>query len=972
MGKRRLGKGQWIFWAVAFFGWFAPAGVLATSENLLVNGDFSANGGGWIGASGGGSCSDGTPSLGVWGSEPQLTFSYMQNSVSQQVAISSPSALELSFLANGPNGGTYSATISDSDESVTTGVLTAGANQVSNLGITTTQNDEVVTVTFAGKDSLFWAGCYGPVIRNASLTVVAPAAFVPTGYPADQQWEAVTYGDGKFVAVASSGDGNRVMTSTNGNYWTSRTSASNGNWQGITYADNQFVAVGSNAVMTSPDGVTWTSRTAPTGEWQAITNCGGLFVATATWGSNYVMTSTNGSDWTVRTPAHGWSHDAVACSASVPRFVSVSQFGRGWSSADGISGWSIQNPGAIVDIRTVAFGNGRFSWLEYSTNSGNRYGGYSTNGLNWSNTPSAPSNQWKYITYGGDKFIAVAEGGLNSRSAYSIDGTNWTLGSGVPNNSWQGVAYGAGKYVAVANSGTDNRVMTSVDGQSWESLSVTPAPYFNAVTNLTAVANADGSVNLDWDAPTSSNVDIYAYGVTFYDLDEIGGTTSGGWGVWTNQGTTYSLSTGMFSGSNPVTTGYGPVRFGIKAGNQSCFSNEGVGPCVYGPEITVDVTVLDPTPPTTTTTEVPTTTTESPTTTTTEVPEIEEPTTTELPVTSSPDTEPEDTIVTTPDTTDGGTDGGTGDSEDTTSPETTVPESAPEEETPDTTPELPVEEETPEAVVDDILADDPSPEELGDAVGEALAATESEEELVSVATELLTSDLDTEQFIAVIDEVFGQDLSDEALAELVTTVFAEDLSDEEIAAVVDQVFTADISDEAFAEVLDTIFEEPLSDEAFDSVIDAILDEPISDAAFDELVDVLGGDSVSDEQVVAAVDSIIENGLSDEQSISIATSGEVLESITGDQATEIFATVPIGDISDAEAAALVEAVQDAPVEVKEAFEEEINIFAAGNVDTYVPLGSSIPVSTRRVLIAGTALTLTMIPIPVQVSPSRVGK
>ena len=139
MRKRGVRKGQWIFWAVAFFGWFAPAGVLATSENLLVNGDFSADGGGWSGASGSGSCSDGVPSLGVWGGGPQLTFSYMQNSVSQQVTISSPSALELSFLANGPSGGTYSATISDSNESATTGVLTAGTNQVSNLGITTTQ-----------------------------------------------------------------------------------------------------------------------------------------------------------------------------------------------------------------------------------------------------------------------------------------------------------------------------------------------------------------------------------------------------------------------------------------------------------------------------------------------------------------------------------------------------------------------------------------------------------------------------------------------------------------------------------------------------------------------------------------------------------------------------------------------------------------------------------------------------------------
>ena len=172
MGKRRLNKGQWVFWVIALFGWLAPSGVLATSENLLTNGNFSANEGGWVGANGGASCSGGSPSLGIWGGGPQLTFSYVQNSVSQQVTISSPSELELSFLANGTNGGTYSATISDSDQSVTTGVLTAGGNQVSNLGITTTQQDEIVTVTFSGVDSLFWSGCYGPVIRNASLTVV--------------------------------------------------------------------------------------------------------------------------------------------------------------------------------------------------------------------------------------------------------------------------------------------------------------------------------------------------------------------------------------------------------------------------------------------------------------------------------------------------------------------------------------------------------------------------------------------------------------------------------------------------------------------------------------------------------------------------------------------------------------------------------------------------------------------------------
>ena len=431
-------------------------------------------------------------------------------------------------------------------------------------------------------------------------------------------------------------------------------------------------------------------------------------------------------------------------------------------------------------------------------------------------------------------------------------------------------------------------------------------PYFNAVENLTAVANEDGSVDLDWDAPTASNVDIYAYGVTFYDLDEIGGTTSGGWGVWTDQGTTYSLSTGMFSGSNPVTTGYGPVRFGIKAGNQSCFSSEGVGPCAYGPEVTVDVTVLDPTSPTTTTTEP------EPETTTTTEPEPETTTTTEPevipPVVIPPDTDPpvDDTepeiIVPEPEVTE---------------PEIIIPEPEPEtvEPEPETT--------TPENIenqVDEILSGDLTEEEFANAVDEILTTAENEEELVAAATELLSGDLSEEQFTEVIDQVFAEELSDEA----------------------------------FAEVLDTVFEEPLSDEEFTAVIDAVLDQPLSDEQFENLVDVLSSDTVTDEQVQEAVDAIIENGITEDQATEIATSAEVLSSIDGEQAAEIFAEIPIEEITEGQALEIIAAVQDAPEEVRSSFEEEINIFGSGSLNTYVPLGSSINVGQRRAVIAAGAV------------------
>lgn len=754
------------------------------------------------------------------------------------------------------------------------------------------------------------------------------------GYPADQNWEAVTYGANKFVSVASSGNGNRVMTSTDGNYWVSRTSASNSNWQGITYADNQFVAVGSNAVMTSPNGIDWTLRTAPTGEWQAITNCGGLFVATATWGSNYVMTSTNGADWTIRTPAYAWSHDAVACSATVPRFVSVSQYGRGWSSADGISGWSIQNPGAIVDIRTVAFGNGRFSWLEYSGNAGTRYGGYSTNGVNWS-AGLTPANQWKYITYGGNKFIAVAEGGVNSRSAYSTDGANWTVGSGVPNNSWQGVTYGAGKYVAVANSGTGNRVITSADGQSWQSVAIT-APYFNSVENFSATANEDGSVTLDWDAPATSNTAIYGYSINFVDYDN--GVERGGWGIWTlAANTSYSLNDYMFNGSNPITTGYGDVRFKVYAMSAAC-AGVGNGSCLYGPSTNADAIVIDATPPTTTTTTstttttlVPTTTTSTTTTTTstttTIVPEPETTTTTEPEsVTTTTEPEPETTTTTVSPTT-------TNIIEtifepvDTTDPVVTpevdpTPATVPEEEAPvDTIPEVVIPENTQDAAdnaVADIFQNTDNADELGAAVADAIANADSPEEVAALVTSLLDGPLSTEEFAAVVD-----------------AVFADDLSTEELSA-----------------ALDAVFAEPLSDEKFAEVISAVLDSPLTDEQFAEVIGVLESDTVTEDQVAAAVDNILENGVTADQATELATSDKVLASIDGDQAAEIFAEIPVGELTQEEEAALVEAVTNAPEEVKNAFEETINVYGEG-LDDYVPVGSSVDVGSRRTLLAASA-------------------
>jgi hypothetical protein len=60
---------------------------------------------------------------------------------------------------------------------------------------------------------------------------------------ADNYWYGVTFGNGYFVAAATSGTGNRVMTSPDGFTWTSRATAVDNSWRGITFGDGKIIAV---------------------------------------------------------------------------------------------------------------------------------------------------------------------------------------------------------------------------------------------------------------------------------------------------------------------------------------------------------------------------------------------------------------------------------------------------------------------------------------------------------------------------------------------------------------------------------------------------------------------------------------------------------------------------------------------------------------------------------------------------------
>ena len=108
--------------------------------------------------------------------------------------------------------------------------------------------------------------------------------------------------------------------------------------------------------------------------------------------------------------------------------------------------------------------------------------------------------------------------------------------------------------------------------------------------------------------------------------------------------------------------------------------------------------------------------------------------------------------------------------------------------------------------------------------------------------------------------------------------------------------------------------------------------------------------------VATTSSIpekIAEQMSSDEALAVITDAAAVAELTAEQAAEVFAAIDESTITPEEAAAIVEAVQKAPPSIREQFEKKINIFA-GIYDGYIPLGSLVPVRTRRIIIITTGL------------------
>ena len=135
-------------------------------------------------------------------------------------------------------------------------------------------------------------------------------------------------------------------------------------------------------------------------------------------------------------------------------------------------------------------------------------------------------------------------------------------------------------------------------------------------------------------------------------------------------------------------------------------------------------------------------------------------------------------------------------------------------------------------------------------------------------------------------------------------------------------------------------EAPLSDETIETLLtDTVTVEALTEAL----------DELTPEQAEQVIEAILEEEPTQEQATAIASSPAALAVLTSDQATQVFEALDVTELDNTQLEALAEAVTDAPTEVKEAFEDSVDIFSDG-LGTYVPVDSKIPVSERQTLIA----------------------
>ncbi len=282
-----------------------------------------------------------------------------------------------------------------------------------------------------------------------SIKEIASRITVPKRWAAIDQdiftsVQDICYGDGKFVAVGTSG---KIAYSTDGITWTEVDSPfGSSTIYSVCYGDGKFVAGGASGKMAySTDGVNWTA----------------------------VTDSTFGNNTTIYSICYEKGKYVAVGGYRVSSMTITTYHGKMAYSTDGVT-WTSIDISAFGNYRiySICYGNGKFVAVGgrpdtiiqgTSTGAGGKMA-YSIDGVTWTEVTNSyfETSEIYSIYHGNGKFVA---GGMSGKMAYSMDGVNWTeVDSPFGSSSIHSTYYGNGNFIAGGGSG---KMAYSSDGVTW-------------------------------------------------------------------------------------------------------------------------------------------------------------------------------------------------------------------------------------------------------------------------------------------------------------------------------------------------------------------------------------------------------------------------------------------------------------------------------------------------------------------------
>jgi len=302
-------------------------------------------------------------------------------------------------------------------------------------------------------DGYTWLGAPvqgdGPYTQNCLATTVT--------------YLSVGYGDGMYVAGGNNG---QVLTSTDGETWTSYGLATNSTATMLEFGTDLYV-LGYEMQRNSTQTTWWNWTTAPNpstanqglfapvraiNDGTKIVTCGG---------SGLAWTTTDWSAWTqVTATTSGQQLNCLSYNGSV--YVIGGQAATILSSTDAVT-WTPRTSAGGTHHYGLAWGSGPGLWVMTSNTGAIQT---SPDGITWTARTSGTAQSLNWAHYANNLYVAV---GNNNTVVTSTNGTTWTLTS-VAGGNWGYVTYAQSKWVL---SGTAN-VLTTTDFVTFSTVYTSP------------------------------------------------------------------------------------------------------------------------------------------------------------------------------------------------------------------------------------------------------------------------------------------------------------------------------------------------------------------------------------------------------------------------------------------------------------------------------------------------------------------